>query len=707
MGNTYNNYVGIAVENVWTLVRDVFNIAFIFGIIYIGFKIILSSDDSGSRRSLGLLIAAALLINFSLFFSKAVVDFSNLAAVQFRTLVTTIDTGGAAATQNGTDTGFLGAPVRENQIAAGFVSIVNPQTLFAADSNSEGVPWVSIFGSFIFLLITAFVLFSAAILFTVRFVALLILMAVSPILFLGWIIPAFQSISQTYWKMLLRYSFVAPAYMFMLVLALNVMTRLSSASNLKSGNGLGDVTDPEILARAEPDTLTILSFYAVSIGLMLAANTVANKMGVAGSETVLKMGKSLRGVAYRNTGGRISAGARNIFKNIDRQLAADEAKDSQRSWLNRNLGRGLLREVSRQAVITGQDSAQAGVDYGAGGRSLTQARADRKKQNEAMSQAQREVTTAEKIRKGLAAEVKFRNDPTSLNADEKKSLDAFRSSVPSMGIKDIEALDASQRRAIAPLLSSKQFEKIDESTSISQPEKDALVELATEAVVNEYKKTKLDSTTGFAETVKYTDSTGTDVDALEIDPATGGFTSSRRKATKREKNLSDITDSQLEMLGVDELVKPENAIRLNAEAIKRIEKVFGTVRSDDVEKIKKARKETTIMLAKNPKGAIGGVNIRDLINNQKVEDVAGLPDEVFEEKSLITEGVYNHLFPTIVEKKLASPFKGNIKELRDNIDSAISKDPGIKNQWIVAYGRGSGLLQKLQLTDPDVTAATP
>src|SRR5690606_21957837 len=41
--------VGRAVDSVWVIIRDFMNLAFIFGVLYIGFKIILNSDDSQTR----------------------------------------------------------------------------------------------------------------------------------------------------------------------------------------------------------------------------------------------------------------------------------------------------------------------------------------------------------------------------------------------------------------------------------------------------------------------------------------------------------------------------------------------------------------------------------------------------------------------------------------------------------------------------------
>ena len=62
-----NSNLGDTIEALWSTVRDIFNLTFIFGLVYIGFKMILDSSDSSARRMLVYLIGAALLVNFSLF----------------------------------------------------------------------------------------------------------------------------------------------------------------------------------------------------------------------------------------------------------------------------------------------------------------------------------------------------------------------------------------------------------------------------------------------------------------------------------------------------------------------------------------------------------------------------------------------------------------------------------------------------------------
>ncbi|MFT5036609.1 MAG: hypothetical protein ACI9VM_000171, partial [Candidatus Azotimanducaceae bacterium] len=82
MGAKLKGGLGSQVDLMWIFVRDFFNILFIFGLIWIGLRTILFSEDSSTKKMLGYLIIAALMINFSLFITKAVVDVTNVASLQ-------------------------------------------------------------------------------------------------------------------------------------------------------------------------------------------------------------------------------------------------------------------------------------------------------------------------------------------------------------------------------------------------------------------------------------------------------------------------------------------------------------------------------------------------------------------------------------------------------------------------------------------------
>lgn len=67
----------------WGTVRDIANMAFIFILIYIAVTVMLKADTGKTMGMLARVIAIALVINFSFFFVRVVIDGGNILAVQF------------------------------------------------------------------------------------------------------------------------------------------------------------------------------------------------------------------------------------------------------------------------------------------------------------------------------------------------------------------------------------------------------------------------------------------------------------------------------------------------------------------------------------------------------------------------------------------------------------------------------------------------
>ncbi|TSC68474.1 MAG: Uncharacterized protein G01um101456_629 [Parcubacteria group bacterium Gr01-1014_56] len=67
----------------WEMTRDLANMAFIFILIYIAVNIMLLAETSDTMKTLVRVIAIALVINFSFFFVRVVIDGGNILAIQF------------------------------------------------------------------------------------------------------------------------------------------------------------------------------------------------------------------------------------------------------------------------------------------------------------------------------------------------------------------------------------------------------------------------------------------------------------------------------------------------------------------------------------------------------------------------------------------------------------------------------------------------
>lgn len=279
-----NMGLGFAVNNLWETVRDIFNLTFIFGLVYIGFKMILNTGDTNARRMLVHIILAALLVNFSLFFTKFVIDFSNIAAAQ---VAQGFYVQGQAVGQ-------------QYQVSDQFAHVLGISNIFKDDLDSaqnlaqgKASGFTYIFFTMIMFIILAFVFLAGAILLMIRFVVLNLYMILSPIMFLGWVFPALASYSERYWSSFLSRAFFAPAYLLMLYFAFIVMQQYAGLIN--SEGSFRELFTGEAEAGLAGTFATTVPFFAMICIFLIAAVVVAQKMGGDLANFVISTSKKTTG----------------------------------------------------------------------------------------------------------------------------------------------------------------------------------------------------------------------------------------------------------------------------------------------------------------------------------------------------------------------------------------------------------------------------
>jgi len=296
------------IDEIWKMVRDIFNLLFIFGIIFVGFKLILGTDETGAKRTLGTIIIAALLINFSLYATKVVVDFGNIVAAEMATLLKTE----SPENSNGTNTENEVGGLKVTNISDSFVAKINPEQIVnnsfalerSAIEKSEGTiafqgvkkTELDLMDALIMGLTTAFTLtlvgfvFAAgAFLMFTRFLYLVFLMMFSPIMFLGFVLPNFKKRSSDWWHKLFTQTLIGPAYLFMLYIA------LKSLENMES-------------IQSDSTLISYVMLCIVVCGFAWAALLVANSMGSLGATQAISLGRSW-GRSARGYAGRAAGGA--------------------------------------------------------------------------------------------------------------------------------------------------------------------------------------------------------------------------------------------------------------------------------------------------------------------------------------------------------------------------------------------------------------
>jgi hypothetical protein len=446
--------LGATLDTIWSLIRDICNLVFIFGFIYVGIRTIIDPESASTKRFLSRIIIGALLINFSLFFAKAIIDFANFSAVQIYTQMT----------------------VGAGSISESVANQLGVITFFGTSPGAlvDGIPFSFYIMAGIFLFVTAFTFLAASLLLIVRFVALILLMIASPILFAATVFPQTEHLASDLWKKLISYAFFAPAYLLLLIICLKMVRGLKI--------GITETGFAEVFLTTNASTtamnLNIVLNFVIIIFFMIAALTIASKMGIAGGKLAVSVGNMARGKAQsiigRNTVGLASHLLKKGYDKFD-------AKVSKESWGTK---RGFALKTIRAGVagIAGGDKGlrnvlEKGEKATFGGSDSYKSVKDYNKERKGRQAAINELDKFKsEVGKGVAPDgslVTFTKDAEG-TAEEKQI--KLERAIANATLKDFEELKQEQRKAIVGLMTDSQVEAFQKSDKLTDTEKHDLAE---------------------------------------------------------------------------------------------------------------------------------------------------------------------------------------------------------------------------------------
>jgi hypothetical protein len=179
----------------WVIVRDLANIAFLFILIYIALVIMFQAETTNTKRMLATLVIMALLVNFSFFFTRVVIDAGNIIASQFYNAITAPSINPTTTADSSTTAQSSNSPdVRD--LTAGIMNAVQIQTLYNNGSFNQwfkdkntGSMTILITLSLLYICVAimywilTFAFFQIGIKFLLRVVALWFLIIASPLAF--------------------------------------------------------------------------------------------------------------------------------------------------------------------------------------------------------------------------------------------------------------------------------------------------------------------------------------------------------------------------------------------------------------------------------------------------------------------------------------------------------------------------------------------
>ncbi len=270
------------VEMGWSIIRDIANIFFIFTLLYIAIRHILQMGGSDTKKLLTSLIIAALLINFSLFFTKVIIDSSNILARAFYNNI---------VVENDDN-------LDHKSISQALVSQVNPQKLISSDMfkpvpapgrlpTEPDAGWLItiFFLATIVNIAMAWIFLSTFLLFIARVIGLWFMMIFSPIALASRAIPGAEGMLGDFgwsgWiKSTLKLAFMAPIFVFFLFL-------LTMFLNV----ALQSVTVEVDQSTMQRIMSVLIPFMAIIIIMTKAKDTATEMAGTFGQAVLSGVGK--------------------------------------------------------------------------------------------------------------------------------------------------------------------------------------------------------------------------------------------------------------------------------------------------------------------------------------------------------------------------------------------------------------------------------
>ncbi len=292
---SYNNFVNSPPVIIgWFMVRDLANMFFIVVLLVIAFATVLGLEQYEWKKTLGKLILAAILINFSKLIMQLIIDVANVFTVTFLNAV--------KATAAGNLINMFNFDTMLN-----IRNSANPSQATNLEYDLFGTSVVALVLS----LMSMFVMGAYMIILVVRIVVLWVLMILSPLAFLLQAIPSTKKYADEFWSEFTKHVMVAPLMTFFLWLTFATLGNGNIATDIgintsavqRAGTSAPQIpgvsSDPSV-ALSGASTWESLSSFIISlaflvIGIMAVQRLNVKAGGLAGG--ALDFGKKVATIA--------------------------------------------------------------------------------------------------------------------------------------------------------------------------------------------------------------------------------------------------------------------------------------------------------------------------------------------------------------------------------------------------------------------------
>lgn len=336
----------------WGIVRDIANLGFVLAIIVMAIATIVRYKDYGAQKLLPKLIAAAILVNFSLTIGGVVLDFSNTISGFF--LDRSSSNGkGVFALQENLATAF--SPQKLSNFDPAAASVVQGTGMMEALISIIGLLFA---GAFTFL--AALTLLGIALMLLIRFIWLVLLLIISPITWFFWVVPDLAGEFKSWWKNFFKWCFYAPTLSFFLYLtiysvdALSDINKAYQAAATAANGGVNPTTNINLPIL---NGFQQISNMIVIIGLLVGGLMVAQSMSGTGADKMMNLAsKAGKGVG-KWAGGR----AKQTGRNMGRRALAGGVDESGQTRLERFTKTRFGQRLAKVPFVGGAITGVAGV----------------------------------------------------------------------------------------------------------------------------------------------------------------------------------------------------------------------------------------------------------------------------------------------------------------------------------------------------------
>ncbi|MBI5147566.1 MAG: hypothetical protein HZA37_00215 [Parcubacteria group bacterium] len=309
----------------WTVTRDLANLGFVLAVIIIAFTTIVRMSGFETKKMLGKLIAAAILINFSFVIAGVFTDFAGMLGTFFLdksgSLTGTktelagrlMDSFGLQSFSSTGDTTKTTKREITNCDNPGFGGYsedffrqcpkITKKIPPAAKDDYEAMKddadkvlkmIVSLVFAILFTVLGTISFLGIAATLLVRYIALGMLMILMPLAWLFWILPTTEGLWKQWWQKFMQYVFFFPAVSFFLYLAVAITFFQGLTEDLMNKNGAGP--NPNKMVMQQDISSTIAQMILV-LGFLVGGLMVSQKLGVAGGGAGLAMAQKAKGAA--------------------------------------------------------------------------------------------------------------------------------------------------------------------------------------------------------------------------------------------------------------------------------------------------------------------------------------------------------------------------------------------------------------------------